>query len=113
VKHAHAQAINEVTTEMFEIAKSKGWHDTDQPFSNFVANLHGEASELWEEYRRGTLNSPCDKPVQLTCIEEELADIVIRAMDTAGRMGVDLGNAILKKSEYNRARPYRHGNKLA
>lgn len=113
MKYAHAQAINEVTTEMFEIAKSKGWHDEDQPFANLVANLHGEVSELWEAYRRGELTKSCDKPVLLNCIEEELADIVIRSMDTAGKFGVDLGQAILKKSEYNRTRARRHGGKLA
>lgn len=113
MKQAHAQAINDVATEMHEIAKSKGWHDEDAPFANFVANLHGEVSEMWEAYRAGKLSAPCDKPVKLTCLEEELADIVIRAMDTAAKCGVDLGQAILKKSEYNHARSYRHGGKVA
>ena len=45
--------------------------------------------------------------------EEELADIVIRAMDTAVVLGIDLGEAIARKSEYNRQRPFRNGEKLA
>jgi NTP pyrophosphatase (non-canonical NTP hydrolase) len=77
----------------------------------FIANLHGEVSELWDASMAGRLNTQCDKPVSLTCAEEELADIVIRVMDTAKSLGVNLGRAIQIKSEYNRTRPFMHGKK--
>jgi NTP pyrophosphatase (non-canonical NTP hydrolase) len=43
----------------------------------------------------------------------ELADIMIRVMDLAEGMGVDLGKEILEKHEYNKTRPYKHGGKRA
>lgn len=119
MKNEQANAISEVATEMYAIAASKGFHQYEVPgevpanFGAWCANLHGEVSELWEAYRKHNLHNQCDKPVQMTCAEEELADVVIRAMDTAVALGVDLGQAILKKSEYNRARSHRHGGKAA
>jgi NTP pyrophosphatase (non-canonical NTP hydrolase) len=49
----------------------------------------------------------------MTCAEEELADIVIRAFDTAYAIGVDIGTAVLKKADYNKKRIHRHGGKRA
>ena len=119
MKHEQAKAITDVASEMYEIATDKGFHNGDvrgtvpANFGACCANLHSEVSELWEAYRHHELDRQCEKPVQLTCAEEELADIVIRAMDMATAIGVDLGQSILKKSEYNRARSYRHGGKAA
>ena len=49
----------------------------------------------------------------MTYAEEELADIIIRALDTACQLGVDMNNAVSNKMKYNLSRPYRHGNKKA
>ena len=112
-------AINDVASAMYAIAASKGFHDGDErfgvprDFGAWCANLHGEVSELWEAYRRNHLQGQCDKPIDLTCADEELADIVIRAMDTAAALGVNLGRAIQVKDEYNKSRPFRHGGKAA
>ena len=111
-------AINLVAGEVFCIAKDLGFHKDDvigvipRNFGEWCANLHSEVSELWEAYRKRQLFEVCDKG-GLTCAEEELADIVIRAMDTAVVLGVDLGEAIARKSEYNRTRPFRNGGKAA
>ena len=43
----------------------------------------------------------------------EIADAVIRCMDYCGHKGWDLEKAIRAKHEFNKTRPYRHGNKLA
>jgi NTP pyrophosphatase (non-canonical NTP hydrolase) len=43
----------------------------------------------------------------------ELADVVIRVLDVAGRYGMDMEKAIKIKMAYNETRPYRHGGKLA
>lgn len=115
--------VNEIAREMYEIARDHGFH-SDSPIpgsgekptvdrlGKFVSNLHGEISEFWEAARKGKLDEPCDKEgCELTCGEEELADLVIRAMDCAVVLGVDLGAAIRKKSEYNRSRPFMHGKK--
>ena len=78
----------------------------------FTANLHGETSELWEAARKGQLDKPCDKTPGLTCAEEEIADIIIRALDLAHFLKVDPARAIALKAEYNESRPFRHGGKL-
>jgi NTP pyrophosphatase (non-canonical NTP hydrolase) len=117
-----ALAIGRVSKEVFAIACDHGFHadeDVDvlnvstERMAKYCANLHGEVSELWEATRHGTLDISCDKAgCDLTCVEEELADIVIRAMDCAEGLGIDLGMAILTKSEFNSKRSYMHG-KLA
>ena len=111
------QAFSDVARDVFTNAISKGFHVNDTPptldrVATYCANLHGEVSELWEAARKGNLNNPCDKKCNLTCAEEELADIVIRALDTAHGLGVDIGRAVHLKSEYNATRPHMHG-KLA
>jgi NTP pyrophosphatase (non-canonical NTP hydrolase) len=121
MKISDDSVINEVAQEMYRIAFEHGFH-VDSPIpgggeaptvdrvGKFVANLHGEVSELWEATRKGKLNVPCDKPgCELTCAEEELADLAIRTMDCAVVLGVDLGAAIRKKAEYNQGRPFMHG----
>ena len=111
------EAINVVTSEMYEIAAAHGFHATDgkkisvERMAIFCANLHGEVSELWEATRKGTLGEPSDKNCGLTNGEEELADIAIRVMDTAFSICVDLGLAIELKAKYNSGRPFMHGKK--
>lgn len=102
-----------------------GWHDDTMDDLTFikttVSNIHGEVSELWEAARKHLLREPCDKADKmealglpaLTCEEEELADIIIRCFDTAGRRGIDIGRAIAIKQEFNMARGYRYGGKAA
>ena len=111
--------LNLIARDVYDNACNKGFHDNEndestvQAMARHTANLHGEVSELWEAARRGELETPCDKDVFLTCIEEELADIIIRAMDTALVFGVDIGSAVKNKHEYNKTRPHKHGGKLA
>lgn len=82
-----------------------------------VANLHGEVSELWEAYRSGSLHKLCDKAEKmgkiglepLTSIEEELADIIIRALDAVHEYNIDIAKALVSKDSYNQTRPHKHG----
>ena len=108
--------LNEWMHEVWVNAEDHGFHapgTNNEPLS-WVANLHGEVSEFWEAYRRGTLKNPCDKKgLDLTCAEEELADIIIRALDVAMQLEIDIEQAVSKKHEYNSQRPYLHGGKKA
>lgn len=45
-------------------------------------------------------------------VAEELADVLIRLLDTAKRHDIDLDLEVAKKLEKNRARGYRHGGKV-
>ncbi len=44
---------------------------------------------------------------------EELADVIIIAMSTAGHLGIDITSAILRKVEINKKRSFRHGKENA
>lgn len=100
------------------LAVASGWWEYPGPpeavISRFVANVHAELSELWEAYRQGEMDSPCDKSgLPLSCLEEEMADVLIRVFDTAGFLGVDLARACALKCAYNQTRGHRHGGKRA
>ena len=84
-------------------------------------NEVGELMEFWEAFRKGTLDTPCDKaekmralglPV-LTNAEEELADSLIRILDRAEAHGVDIERATFVKMVVNSHRPHLHGGKNA
>lgn len=120
-----AAILTAVAQTVHQLARSKGWYDSQENELQFitrtVANIHGEVSELWEAARNNKLHDLCDKSEQmelanidpLLCVEEELADIIIRAFDSACRIGVDIGAAIQQKHKFNATRPHRHGGKLA
>mgnify|MGYP003611382978 CR=1 FL=1 len=106
--------LNELRDKAYQNAIAKGFYDTGTPcMSAYCSNLHGEVSELWEAHRKGMLLNQCDKPVALTCLEEELADILIRCFDMAGALQINLDYAVAEKMRYNATRSYRHGGKVA
>ena len=107
-------SLNRLRDKAYQNAVSKGFYDKGKPtIGDYCANLHGEVSELWEAHRNGLLDAQCDKAAHLTCLEEELADILIRCFDMAGALDVDLDSAVAEKMRYNATRSYRHGGKVA
>lgn len=104
------QAFNDFMDEVHKTAASHGWWDSDRDIPEILLNINGEVAELFESYRRGTMNSQCDKEIQLTCLEEELSDIIIRVLDFAAFNKIDIARALHIKNEYNKSRQYRHGN---
>ncbi len=74
-----------------------------------IALIHSEASELTEAVRKGDPRRPCVKVPQITVEAEELADLVIRAMDYAEARKIDLMQAIFLKHAFNQTRPFKHG----
>lgn len=124
MNQTHIDALNELSKAAYDNAKAKGFHaidgDTILDYARWTANIHEEVFELWEAARKGKLKGPCDKATLddikrdefLTCEEEELADIIIRVLDTAGARGINIGRAVLLKMAYNATRPHMHG-KLA
>jgi len=117
------KTLNEISKMVHELAIEKGWYDKKETDDEFVErtcnNLHDEVSELHTAWRENNLHNLCDKAQKmveegmnpLTYCEEELADIIIRAMDSAERLGVDIENAVLTKHRFNKTRPIRHGGK--
>ena len=63
-----------------EINEANGWFDADRPLSADIALLHSEVTEAYEAYRRGDMDH----------FGEELADVLIRLLDTVERYNIDL-----------------------
>ena len=109
--------ISEWQKTVYALAKEKGWHQSDpvERIPHMLININGEVAEAWEEFRanKGPTeiyfhegNKPCGMPI-------ELADVLIRVLDTAEALGIDLEEAMEIKHNYNATRPYRHGGKKA
>lgn len=64
-----------------------------------------ESGEMDIEVPEGTKGAkPCGIPT-------ELADIIIRVLDLAGKEGIDIQAAVEEKMAFNATRPHRHGGK--
>ena len=95
-------------------AQEKGWWDRPRMIPEQIALMHSELSEALEEYRNGHLpdvirrRESDGKPEGFGI---ELADCIIRILDTAAYYGVDMQHMITVKLEFNKSRPFRHGRK--
>lgn len=109
------KTLRELQSEAHENARDKGfWDGVDihapHVIPEKIALIHSEASEMLESYREGamvTTKLPGSlKPVGLP---SELADVVIRCLDFAGAMGIDLQAEVELKMAYNSTRSHKHG----
>lgn len=113
--------LNEIRDIVHKNAVDHGFHNFDEDEGQFITRammlMNTETSELFEAYRNHTLTKACEKsakmPEALTNEEEEIADLLIRALDYCGRRKINAGRAVALKHAYNANRPYRHGNKAA
>lgn len=101
------KTLDDLAAECHRDAVVKGFwddRDVDDVLSTLaeLAMIHSEVSEATEAVRKGDAAN----------FAEELADIVIRVMDTAEAHGVELEREVVTKMKANRARPHKHG-KLA
>ena len=118
------KTINELADAAHANAREKGFHhdglDDKQFLERHCMLLVGEVAELHEALRKGEADNHCDKAAKmiemglpgLTCAEEELADIMIRALDISRRLNIDITRAIQAKHGYNTTRPHMHGKKF-
>jgi len=96
------KSISEYIKICHQIACEKGWWDFERKDAELIALMHSELSEALEALRCGE---------SLERVGEELADCIIRIFDYCGWKKINLEEAIDKKIEKNKQRPYRHGNK--
>lgn len=100
--------LNELAEEARMINKANGWNvaiPSDWKLTYKVpailALIHSEVSEALEAFRKGDRKN----------FSEELADVLIRVLDCAAGLGIDLDKAVREKLDYNKTREYRHGGK--
>lgn len=63
--------------------------------------MHSEISEGMEGYRKNLMD---DKLPHRTMLEVEIADLIIRAGDLAGFLGLDIAGAVVEKMRFNAER---------
>ena len=106
------EPLNDLGHEIREINKANGWRVTTpsewdgevhpREVPAILALVHSEVSEALEAFRnRDRAN-----------FEEELADVLIRVLDLAIGLGIDMDEAVAAKLAKNRARGFRHGGKV-
>lgn len=109
--------LNEIGREAHALAVAKGfWPEDVELGEQFwrdagiaAFGVAAEGHELADAIRSGDPFAPCDKPVALTRVEEEIADVLLRVLDLAHVLGVDAEKAVARKHAYNRTRPKRNG----
>jgi len=107
-------SMNSLSKLAYSIACKVGWWDDERSFGDMIALLHTEPSEALEEYRNGHGYTETyyrhhdDKPEG---IPSELADTIIRVLDIAGHLDIDIGKALAEKMIFNSKRPHKHGGK--
>jgi NTP pyrophosphatase (non-canonical NTP hydrolase) len=127
--------INELAQKIHDNAKSKGFYDNKKNIGEMLCLIHSEVSEALEADRKNhhtilkenwylkgladpnygaSFNSQesfkheFEKSVKNT-FEDELADVMIRVMDLAAYLDIDLESHIKAKMRYNASREHKHG----
>lgn len=105
--------LDEMMKNVRRVNEKSGWFDRERPFSADIALLHSEISEAYEAFRLGSswVNDG-DSTYDKDCVGAELADVLIRLLDTCDRFGIDLEAEFILKMRYNENRSYRHGGKV-
>lgn len=100
------KTLNEYAAEV-HVANAKWWVGLDdgKPIQRNIGELLmltvSELAEAMEGHRK---NLPDDKLPHRKMFEVELADAVIRILDIAGGLGLDLHGAYVEKMKYNAVR---------
>ena len=103
--------LNALAQRIHDNARAKGFWDSEQRnFGEMLMLATSELSEALEEHRDGNPNVYYDaltgKPEGAAV---ELADCIIRVLDTMHSLGVDIDDVVAEKMAYNATRPHKHG----
>ena len=109
VDNAH-DGLDELQRLCYGLARHSGWWSefwsldakTKKLFiGTKIALIHSEISEGLEGYRKDLMD---DHLPERKMLEVELADAIIRILDTAGGLNLDVAGAVIEKLAYNQQR---------
>jgi NTP pyrophosphatase (non-canonical NTP hydrolase) len=125
-----SKELNLLANQIYLANKEKGFHDTEGNIPQMIALLHSEASEMLEADRKNRWANEKDLNKALRIINEngtpltfktffnenikdtlqdELADLLIRTLDFAGKFNINISAHQVVKRYYNSLREPKHG----
>lgn len=117
-------SLNTLRDAIYEDAVAHGlWEKTDNAVQRFIKEY--QRLEMYnlrcvpdqdEVLRKKAVNVIQTEIMELEyssdnkeAYTEELADVIIASLSVAGKLGIDIDAAVLRKMEINKARPWKHG----
>jgi NTP pyrophosphatase (non-canonical NTP hydrolase) len=95
----------------YDNARAKGFYDVPPSIAERLCLVHSEVSEALEAHRDGDDALRFAENGKPEGLPSELADVVIRVLDMATHLGIDMDHAVSTKMAYNASRPRMHGGK--
>lgn len=102
-------SLNQLGRKAYDIAKDHGFYDIPPTIPERLCLIHSEVSEALEAYRDDALSVTYTNNGKPEGLPSELADIIIRVIDMAAWLDIDLDDIIKRKMAYNETRPFKHG----
>ena len=108
IQKDHVIAVSQMQDTIHKSCIAAGWYSDletgeriERNFGEVVALMHSELSEALEGWRKDLKDNHLP---HRSAVEVEFADTIIRILDTAGYMGLDIAGAIQEKFAYNQVR---------
>lgn len=115
--------LNQAAETVHNAARKNGFWDKESSVAEKLMLIVTELGEACEADRNGKKAAsvfPYTTPMNdydteffrrnyKDTFEDELADVMIRLLDLAGGLGIDIEWHVNAKFEYNQTRPYKHG----
>ena len=101
--------LGDLAAAIYDNARNHGFWDGDRNFGEMLMLVTSELAEALEEHREGRPNVYTGVKAKPEGVAVELADALIRILDTMHSLGVDIDAVVADKMAYNATRPFKHG----